>query len=66
MVEKTDECAADSPSCMLKSIDDNFEWTFAEVCESNYDDAKSLLWDELEGLRSWLNIPWCIRGESGD
>ena len=29
---------------------------------SNSDRDRSFLWDELSGLRSWWDVPWCAGG----
>ena len=29
----------------------------------NGDSDRYLLWDELAGLLSWWNMPWCIEGD---
>ena len=36
---------------------------FTRVYSPNGDVERCLLWDELAGLLSWWNLPWCIRGD---
>lgn len=41
-----------SMACSLKSVEDNFLWTFTKVYEPNLDSDRILLWDELVGLHN--------------
>jgi hypothetical protein len=50
-------------ACTFKNVVDGFEWTFAGVYGLNGDFDRCLLWDELDGLLSWWNLPWCIVGD---
>jgi hypothetical protein len=50
-------------ACSFRNVDDNFEWAFASVCGPNVDSDKIVLWDELVGLLSLWNVPWCIGGD---
>ncbi|KAG6645351.1 hypothetical protein CIPAW_08G116600 [Carya illinoinensis] len=52
-----------SLACSFSNVDDDFVWGFAGVYGPNDDSSKKLLWDELAGLCSWWDIPWCIRGD---
>jgi hypothetical protein len=54
------ECVA---ACTYKNIMDGFEWAFARVYGPNGDFDRCLLGDELVGLLSWWNLPWCIEGD---
>jgi exonuclease III len=53
------ECVA---ACSFKNVVDDFEWAFAGVYGPN-GDFDRCLWDELAGLMSWWDLPWCIGGE---
>jgi endonuclease/exonuclease/phosphatase family metal-dependent hydrolase len=50
-------------ACSFRSIADNFSWAFAGVYGPNLDSLRSSLWDELVGLSSWWELPWCIGGD---
>ena len=49
-----------SVSCRFKNVGDNFEWAFIGVYGPNVDRERRLLWEELSGLHSWWNVPWCV------
>jgi hypothetical protein len=49
-----------SVAVTFRNVEDNFIWAFAGVYGSNVDRDRRLFWDELAGLFSWLNCPWCI------
>jgi exonuclease III len=50
-------------ACSFKNVVDNFKWAFAEVYGPNGDFERRRLWEELAGLMSWWNVPWCIGGD---
>jgi endonuclease/exonuclease/phosphatase family metal-dependent hydrolase len=50
-------------ACSFRSVADNFSWAFAGVYGPNIDSLRSSLWDELAGLSSWWELPWCIGGD---
>jgi len=50
-------------ACSFRSVADNFAWAFAGVYGPNLDSLRSSLWDELAGLSSWWELPWCIGGD---
>jgi hypothetical protein len=50
-------------ACSFKNVDDGYEWAFAGVYGPNGDSDRCFLWDELAGLMSWWNLPWCIGGD---
>ncbi|KAG6697656.1 hypothetical protein I3842_09G212200 [Carya illinoinensis] len=52
-----------SLACSFSNVDDDFVWGFAGVYKPNDDSSRKLLWDELAGLCSWWDIPWCIGGD---
>ena len=54
---KVEECVA---ACSFKNVMDDFEWAFARVYGPNEDFDRGRLWDELVGLMSWWDLPWCI------
>jgi hypothetical protein len=41
----------------------NFEWAFAGVYGPNNDIDRKIIWDELVGIMSWWEKPWCIGGD---
>lgn len=47
-------------ACHFKNVMDGFKWGFAGVYGPNEDGTRKELWDELAGLGSWWNLPWCI------
>jgi hypothetical protein len=52
-----------SISCRFKNVQDQFDWAFSGVYGPNLDVDRSILWDELAGVRSWWGVPWCIGGD---
>lgn len=50
-------------ACSLRSVDDDFSWAFAGFYSPNIDALRSSLLDELAGLSSWWELPWCIGGD---
>ena len=50
-------------SCRFRNVGDNFEWAFSGVYGPNVDREKRLMWEELAGLFSWWNLPWCVGGD---
>lgn len=50
-------------ACSFRGVADNFSWAFAGVYGPNLDSLRSSLWDELAGLSSWWEQPWCIGGD---
>jgi hypothetical protein len=49
-------------ACTFKNVVNGFVWAFARVYGPNGDSDRHLLWDELVGMLSWWNMPWCIGG----
>jgi len=47
----------------FRSVDDDFSWAFAGIYGPNIDALRSSFWDELAGLSSWWELPWCIGGD---
>ena len=50
-------------ACSFKNVVDGFEWAFARVYGPNGNIDRRRLWDELAGLLSWWDLPWCIGGD---
>jgi hypothetical protein len=50
-------------ACSFKNVLDDFEWAFAGVYGPNGDLDRRYLWDELTGLMSLWDLPWCIGGD---
>lgn len=47
-------------TCSFCCVSDNFEWVFAGVYGPNDDHKQKHMWDELVGIMSWWETPWCI------
>lgn len=52
-----------SVACSFKSVSDDFLWAFAGVNGPNLDNNRRALWEEIVGVCSWWDLPWCIRGD---
>lgn len=67
VVEKMEACEGRFISaCSFLCVSDNFEWVSLSVqCDygHNDDQERKLLWDELVGVMSWWEKPWCIGGD---
>jgi hypothetical protein len=64
VVEKIEDCfGVYSLAVKFRLIEDNSIWAFAGVYGPNYARDRRILWDELAGLMSWWNMPWCIGGD---
>ena len=64
MVEEVKEVVGNySLSCKFRSVFDQFEWIFTGVYGPNLDNERGFLWEELAGLISWWDAPWCIGGD---
>jgi hypothetical protein len=50
-------------ACSFGCFSDSFEWAFAGVYGPNEGSDRKMLWDELAGLISWWEMPWCIGGD---
>ena len=42
---------------------DQFVWAFTGVNGPNSLRDGRFLWEELFGLNSWWNVPWCVGGD---
>ena len=61
VVEKLEEAVGHySVSCKFKNVGYNFEWAFSGVYGPSVDRECRLLWEELSGLHSWLNVPGSV------
>jgi hypothetical protein len=49
--------------CSFRSVSDKFEQAFAGMYGPNNEYDRKLLWDELGGIMSWWEKPWCNRGD---
>ena len=64
VVEKLEEVARNySLSRKFRSVLDQFEWIFTGVYGPYLNSERGLLWEELVGLISWWDAPWCIRSD---
>jgi hypothetical protein len=64
MVEKVDVCVgAYTLAVSFRNVVDLSVWAFAGVYGLNRERDRRLLWDELAGILSWWNLPWCIGGD---
>ena len=64
VVEKVEEAVGHfSVSCKFKNVGDQFEWAFTGVYGPNLNNRRRLMWEELTGLISWWDLPWCLGGD---
>ncbi|XP_065630572.1 uncharacterized protein LOC136067974 [Quercus suber] len=64
IVEKLEEAVGHfSVSCRFKNVVDQFVWAFSGVYGPNCDRDRCLLWEELLGVCSWWEVPWCVGGD---
>jgi hypothetical protein len=62
--EKVAECVGDyTLAISFRNVADHSTWALTGVYGPNFDRDRRLLWDELAGLHSCWNLPWCIRGD---
>jgi hypothetical protein len=50
-------------ACSFKNVEDDFVWAFTRVYGPNFDYIRRLIGEELTGLISWWDVPWCINGD---
>jgi hypothetical protein len=63
-VEKVDECMGRyTLAVSLCNAEDNFLWAFGGVYGPNDDGERRVLWNEMAGLMSWWDRPWCFGGD---
>ena len=61
VVEKIEEVVGQfSILCRLKNVSDHFEWAFIGIYGPNLNRKRQFVWEELAGLISWWNLPWCL------
>ena len=64
VVEKVEEAVGHfSVSCKFKNVGDQFEWVFTGVYGPNLNNRRRLMWEELIGLVSLWDLPWCLGGD---
>ena len=64
VVEKLDDAVGYfSVSCKFRNVEDQKVWMFSGVYEPVIDRDRRLMWDELAGIRSWWDVPWCLGGD---
>ena len=64
VVEKVEDAVGSfSVSCKFKNVEDQNVWMFTGVYGPNVDGDRGLMWDELAGIRSWWDVPWCLGGD---
>uniref|UniRef100_A0A2N9HEY0 Reverse transcriptase domain-containing protein n=1 Tax=Fagus sylvatica TaxID=28930 RepID=A0A2N9HEY0_FAGSY len=64
VVEKLEDAVGQySVSCKFKTVMDQSEWMFSGVYGPNLDSERQGLWDELAGVKSWWDVPWCVGGD---
>jgi hypothetical protein len=64
VVEKIEDCVGSfTVACSFRIVEDNFVRAFAGVYDPNDDGVRRYLRDELVGLMSWWELPWCIRDD---
>jgi endonuclease/exonuclease/phosphatase family metal-dependent hydrolase len=56
-------CGRYTVACSFKNVNDNIVWAFGGVYGQNDDGDRRELWDELVGLMSWWEMPWCFGGD---
>ena len=52
-----------SVSCRFTSVSNQYVWAFSGIYGPNSVRDRTLLWEELVGLNSWWNVPWCVGGD---
>ena len=63
VVKKVEACKGEFVAAVsFRSVHDDFAWAFAGVYGPNFDVDRRSLWEELAGLVSWCDLPWCIGG----
>lgn len=61
VVEKVEEAVGEySITCKFQNTEDDLNWVYSGVYGPIIDGNIRQLWEELAGLDSWRNVPWCI------
>jgi hypothetical protein len=64
LVEKIEDAVGIySVSCKFRNVADQKVWMYSGVYGPNADRERSIMWDELAGIRSWWGVPWCVGGD---
>jgi hypothetical protein len=64
VVTKLDICLGSFVvACSFRNVDDGLVWAFVGVYGPNRDNFRWHLWEELAGLMSLWDMPWCIGGD---
>ena len=68
VMEKREECiGCYTIACTFENVEDHFVWAFfgggGGVYGPNLEVDRRILWEELAGLMSMWEIPWCIGGD---
>ncbi|KAG2706801.1 hypothetical protein I3760_05G119000 [Carya illinoinensis] len=63
VVEKMEYIEEYTVAYSFQNVEDRFRWTFARIYWLTLDSNRHLLWEELAGLHSSWDIPWCIGEE---
>ena len=64
VVEKLEEAVGRFlVSCKFKNVVDQFVWAFTGVYGPNCDRDRGPLREELSGVCSWWDVPWCVGGD---
>ena len=64
LVEKIEDAIGIySVSCKFRNVADQKVWMYSGVYGPNADRERSIMWDELAGIRSWWGVPWCVGGD---
>jgi hypothetical protein len=63
VVSKVDECLGRYVvACSFRNVEDGLVWAFAGVYGPNSNNFRRFMWEELAGLMSLWDMPWCIGG----
>jgi hypothetical protein len=50
-------------ACSFRNVGDGLVWAFAGVYGPTCNSLRRFLWEELAGLLSYWDLPWCIGGD---
>jgi hypothetical protein len=50
-------------ACHFRNVEDGLVWVFVGVYGPNRDHFRRWLWEDLAGLMSLWEVPWCIGGD---
>ncbi|KAG6650604.1 hypothetical protein CIPAW_06G055400 [Carya illinoinensis] len=64
VMEVLEECIGDfSVATMFKNVEDGWVWAFVGTYGPNVDRDRRRLWEELAGVYSLWDVPWCMEGD---